>query len=361
MENNKNSRFFDLAMMKICGRASDAELAELDELLVADASLQDEYKRLVAESQLLKEALPLASATQATEGEFPEWARANLQMEVQEVLGKPEAKLQQTGATKPSGFNFWAWGLGASAVWSCVVLILVVVDTAKDPDPSTQMASKADAPSQKTALIAFHTQPAMDSQETHHILLPSILTNITQLTRMESQLETQTTSTSPVIIQLAMLDGAGETRGAQDTAKKDLQKAWPGAKVEKFNDSEKLKNDWLWTGGFNPELVGKPMDADKLLASLDLIDSTKGSISPVERLENEISSVRPIAKVLYISSTGELKIIFQEPDNGKIVELSSRIGLQERTANLYEKTFPVGDDLPGALKKAKEFLDKVYR
>ena len=312
MENNENSRFFDLAMMHIAGRATSAEMAELNNLLAADPSLHEELNRMVAESQLLKEALPLANATQATEGEFPEWARANLQMEVQKVLGKSEAKLQQTGATKPSGFNFWAWGLGASAVWSCVVLILVVVDSAKDPAPSTQMASKADAPSQKTP-PDLPTIKHWASSEKKIVL-------VNEMTKLESQrvkMSLTGIDTSPVI-QLAILKEPGVTSGTEGTSQKDLQKAWPDAKLENFNDPEKLKDDWLWTGVFNPELVGKPMNADKLLASLESESTLKGSIERLEvkevlanNISDLISSVRPVAKVLYISSTGELKIIFQ--------------------------------------------------
>ena len=49
-------RFFALAMQKIAGQASDAELAELDGLLVADATLQEEYDRLATELAVVPDA-----------------------------------------------------------------------------------------------------------------------------------------------------------------------------------------------------------------------------------------------------------------------------------------------------------------
>ena len=89
------NRFFDLAMKSISGQADEKERAELEKLKAEDENLENEYNRLKAESELLKETIPLAEATQATEGEFPEWARANLQLEVEEVFGKPEVQPDQ--------------------------------------------------------------------------------------------------------------------------------------------------------------------------------------------------------------------------------------------------------------------------
>ena len=89
------NRFFDLAMKSISGQADEKERAELEKLKAEDESLEKEYIRLKAESEVLKETIPLAEATQATEGEFPEWARANLQLEVEEVFGKPEVQPDQ--------------------------------------------------------------------------------------------------------------------------------------------------------------------------------------------------------------------------------------------------------------------------
>ena len=89
MSTETPDRFFDLAMMKIAGQSSDAELSELEKLLAQEPGLKEEYEQLAQESRLLNELIPMAKATQATEGEFPEWARPNLQLEVKEAFSRP--------------------------------------------------------------------------------------------------------------------------------------------------------------------------------------------------------------------------------------------------------------------------------
>ncbi len=119
-------------MMKIAGQATDAQLAELDGLLANNVVLQDEYNRLADECQLLNEVLPLAAATQATEGEFPEWARSNLKREVEVAMPPAETA---------SGFKFWALGLGLSA--ACAVVLLAVWGNGENPnEPSLNAHSK---------------------------------------------------------------------------------------------------------------------------------------------------------------------------------------------------------------------------
>ena len=251
MSEEQPDRFFDLAMMKIAEQASDAELTELDGLLAADASLRDEYDRLAAESQLLKEMIPLAEATQSAEGEFPEYARANLQMEVREALGRPEEE-----ETKTQGF--WEWGLGLAA--ACVVVLLVVLNSGKGTDPNSPGPVVKKPPA-----------------------------------------TTPPTKNAAPIIQIAMLDVAGATRGTGDTTGKTLQEAWPNHKVEGFSDPAKLTDEWLkaW-----------PVDA-------------KG----------------PIVKIYYVVSSGELKVI------GKTKQ------------GTFEKSFEA-EDLPAKLKQAQEYLEE---
>jgi len=100
-------------------------------------------------------------------------------------------------------------------------------------------------------------------------------------------------------IQLAMLDVAGGTRGTEDTTKADLQKAWPKLKVEGFSDPAKLMDEWLeaW-----PDFEG------------------------------------PKVKIYYVVSSGLLKVI------GKV------------NGETFERSFQAGEDLPGALAKAKDFV-----
>jgi hypothetical protein len=93
-----DQRFFDLAMKAIAHQATDAERAELDALLARQPGLRAEFSRLEADVRLAKDALPLLDATRATAGEFPGYARGRLRTKVRQTLGRPETSAPSAGA-----------------------------------------------------------------------------------------------------------------------------------------------------------------------------------------------------------------------------------------------------------------------
>ena len=303
------NRFFDLALQKIAGQATDKELAELNGLLAKDASLKKEYTRLLTESQLLDEAIPLAAATRATKGEFPEWARPNLNTEVREAFAQKIASLEGTGvpegidiaqyreregvecSSPPHGptqsrplFAFWKLGLGFAAIFA--VIFLVILNTGNNPNSIYKNEDRnADAsPSviSKSNETADFESSKIVAGEGYQINLPPHMKGTT--------------------IQIAVLDVAGVTRGNEDTTIKDLQKAWPGMEVAVISDPEILAGEFLGSW---------PAD-------------TKG----------------PAVKISYVVSSGELKITRKFNDD------------------VTEKSFQGGESLPAALKEAKTYLDK---
>jgi hypothetical protein len=94
-------RFFDLAMKALSHQATDAERAELDALLARQPGLRAEFTRLEADVRLAKDALPLLNATRATAGEFPGYARGRLQTKVRQTFGRPETSAQSASAEEP--------------------------------------------------------------------------------------------------------------------------------------------------------------------------------------------------------------------------------------------------------------------
>ena len=170
-------QFFDLAMKAIADQASDAERSELDALLAAKPEWKGEFERLRADARIVREVLPLVSATQATVGELPAYARGRLQTKVRQTLGGQKASTVSTGERERNMIWRWRWVLGLASA---------------------------------TAVAAF--------------LMLAILNR----------------PTGPVI-QVAMLDTAGATRGSEANETAQLRRTWEKATVDSFSSAEGLR------------------------------------------------------------------------------------------------------------------------
>ena len=169
-------RFFDLAMKSIARQATEAERAELDALVVRQPELKTEFERLQADVRLAREVLPLVSATEATAPELPAYARERLQTKIRETLGRPPA---HGGAPEEDALGTlwkWRWILGLAAATAVVVLFLLPV----------------------------------------------------------------LSSSAPPMIQVAMLDTAGATRGSDTNEMSLLRQTWEKAAVDSFTGAEAL-------------------------------------------------------------------------------------------------------------------------
>jgi hypothetical protein len=229
MNSMNDQRFFDLAMKVIARQATDAEHAELEQLLASDPELRAEYERLRADVRVAKEALPLVEATQAGADAFPAYARERLQTKVWQTLGQPAAEA-------PSVRRFtsgWRWALGLAAT---AVLVLL-----------------------------FALRP----------------------------------TSSEIVIQIAMLDAAGGTRGSATNEVAALQQVWPAASVQSFDNAAELS-------GWEKQLP--------------------------------TNSAESFAKIIYDRTAGEVRVI-------------GRAG-----ATRFERSFPVDTDLATTLRKADEFV-----
>ena len=131
--------FFDLAMKVIARQATEAERAELDALVARQPELKVEFQRLQADARLASEVLPLVSATEATAPELPAYARGRLQTKVRETLGQPPVS---AGASEDSPLGVlwkWRWLLGLVGATAVVVLFLLPVFSGSGP-PMIQVA-----------------------------------------------------------------------------------------------------------------------------------------------------------------------------------------------------------------------------
>ena len=234
MNSMNDERFFDLAMSVIARQATDAQRAELDALLACKPELKAEYERLQAEVRVAKEALPLVNATEATAGEFPAYARGRLQTKVRQTLGRPAMAERKSSQSVKELIAGWRLWLGLAAATAVVFLVF----------------------------------------------MPML------------------TQSPKLVVQVAMLDVAGATRGTDTNDMAALQEVWKGSQPRTFSAANELE---AWTKAW-PD------------------------------------GERAAVKIIYDKAAGEVRVLGRW--NGKP----------------FEKTFAVTEDLNATLEQAKAFV-----
>ena len=187
--------------MKVIARqATEAERAELDALVARQPELKAEFERLQADVRLAREVLPLVSATEATTPELPAYVRGRLQTKVRETLGRPPVPC---GASE---------GTTLGTLWKLPEIA---------PAPATQEVADKDASGAlwkwrwvlglagATAVVALFLLPVFSRS-------------------------------GPPMIQVAMLDTAGATRGSDTNEMSLLRQTWEAAAVDSFTGMEAL-------------------------------------------------------------------------------------------------------------------------
>tara|TARA_Y100000588_G_C13853026_1_gene752827 strand:+ start:60 stop:764 length:705 start_codon:yes stop_codon:yes gene_type:complete len=125
-----NERLYELTLKQASREATAEEEAEL---VALRATPENErlFQQIHADARLAGGVMPLVNSVDATEGEFPEYARERLQTKVREVLGRPETSRAQAHA----GTRVWRWALGLAGAVGLVVGLLLV-QTGNDAGPS---------------------------------------------------------------------------------------------------------------------------------------------------------------------------------------------------------------------------------
>jgi hypothetical protein len=230
--------FFDLAMKVIGGQATDTERAELDALLAREPELRTEFERLEADARVAKDAMPLIAACTASTGEFPAYARERLQTAVRQTLGRPKFAAKDSPPDFPDRSLAWGWRWVLSlAIATAAVLLL--------------------------ALPIFRTM-------------------------------------NTPVIQLAILDMGGGTRGADTSEVETFKKMWKEIPVtfSSVSELEAWEKNWPNDGG------------------------------------------RPAARIVYDPAAGEVRVSGRSQGRG------------------FQKTFPVERNLATTLQQAKAFIQE---
>lgn len=229
--------FFDLAMKVIAHQATDAERANLEALVAQEPTLRAEFEQLETDIRLAKDALPFITASTASGGEFPAYARERLQTAVRQTLGRPKFAAKDSAPDLPDRSLAWGWRwLLSLAIATAVVLLL--------------------------AVPIFRTINAP-------------------------------------VIQLAIVDTGGVTRGGDTNEVETLKKVWKELPVENLSSVSELA---AWEKNWPTE------------------------------------TGRPAAKIVYDPAAGEVRV-------------SGR-----SQGRVFQKTFPVEPDLATTLQEVKAFI-----
>ena len=252
-------RFFDLALKAIAQQASGAERAELDALLAREPELRAEFELLRGDVRLAKDVLPVVNAAKATAPEMPAYVRGRLQTKVRQALGRPQSPTSSDSAAE----NRMVWQAQYAA----------------PDDAYPQSASGGERRLMWRWLLGLVTAAAVITL----VAIPVLR------------------QTPAPVVQVAMLDTAGASRGSEAKEVALLQQAWSKAVVNSFSSTE---NTRVWETNWPA--------ADK----------------------------QPVVKILYDRPAGELRVL------GRWKEKS------------FAKAFVVEQDFDAVLSQAKAFIQQ---
>ena len=90
------NRFNELAMLKIAGRASAEESAELEQLLADNPDLKEAFEGMQRDFPAVKDLLPMLRNPENSDEEMPEYVKNSLMMEVKRNFGVGEEKSKRS-------------------------------------------------------------------------------------------------------------------------------------------------------------------------------------------------------------------------------------------------------------------------
>jgi len=258
-----DQRFFDLAMQAVAQQASEAERAELEALLARQPELRAEFARLQGEVRLTKDVLPLVDATRASVSEFPAYARERLQTTVRQTLGRPQSP-----------------PLPAS-------------DEARRMMWEVQYAAPDEAP-----------EPVA-SDQVHRIMWRwRWLLGLAAATAVIALIAIPLLRQAPgPVIQVAMLDTAGASRGSEAKELALLQQTWNQAVVDSFSSTENARAwETNWPGDGRGAVV--KVLYDRAAGELRVLGRWKGkSFAKTFLVEQDFAAALDQAKVFVQEQT----------------------------------------------------------
>jgi len=201
-------RFQELAMLKLAGKASGKESSELEKLLSDNPDFRAEYEQLQKEIPAIKDLIPLVQTPETSDGEVPDYEKTAFLTEVGEIFGKPE---NVKAATKDSEES---------------VPLLFATEMRSAPSDGAVKSNRNDDPRFSFFKLALSGL--------------AVLALVIIINTSNNKQEPIAKTPEPVI-QLAMLDIVGETRGEEDDKIKSLKEAWPKTQLETHSEIDPAK------------------------------------------------------------------------------------------------------------------------
>lgn len=192
----------ELVMNKATGRASEENLRRIDAILELEPHLWDDYNQWHRDMPALRGVICLAAATAEDRHQLPEHIRKELRARMRAALRRPQPNYDRLMelVNKPSNPQpSWRWAAAPAVGLAAIVII---------------------------SLVLFNNRP-----ENVAPVEPEVAGNHPQ-------------QPAPPVIQVALLDIVGATRGPEDPTLKQFQAAWPKVEVHQFSRSARSR-DWL--------------------------------------------------------------------------------------------------------------------
>jgi len=196
----------ELVMNKATGRATEEELNRIDDILELEPNLWDDYNQWHRDMPALRGVMCFAAATAEDKHQLPEHIQKELRARMRVALRRPQPnydRLMELVNKPPNPQPSWRWAVAPAVGLAAIVVI---------------------------SLVLFNNRPEAEAPAE----LPEVVINFQQ----------QPAAPAAPVIQVALLDIVGATRGPEDTTLQQLQAAWPKVEVYQFSRSTRSE-DWL--------------------------------------------------------------------------------------------------------------------
>src|SRR6266568_2551372 len=209
-------RFFEFATKACAGQCTDAERAELESMLASEPELRVELKRMQADARLAREVLPLLEASESSSEEFPAYARERLQTKVRQTLAGRKASTEPAGETERKMMWRWRWVLGLASATALAAFLMLTLVN-RPSEPVIQVAMLDTA----GATRGFDTNEAALLRQTWEKVTVDSFSNVEDLRAWEAKLRAQVKSRA---VKVVFDRAAGEVR---------ISGRWKGRSFEK--------------------------------------------------------------------------------------------------------------------------------
>ncbi len=266
-------------MKKASGIASEEDFQRIDAILELEPGLKADFEQWHRDMPALRGMVCLAAATEEDRHELPEHIQEQLRARMRAALRRPQPnydRLRELINEPPNPKPSWRWALAPAAGLATIVVISLLLFNNRPPAPSNNPATAGTSPP-PTGQLATPASPV--------------------------------TPATPPVIQVALLDTVGVTRGAGDSTRDWLRAAWPGVALTEHSRRAEAR-EWLaqW-----PSQTGDVCKIfyDQGSGELQLIANLNGQQRTTSFALNDVSELPQLIQ----QAKAQLDVWLQEKEN----------------------------------------------